>query len=484
MRTLHRHMIRMPKPTSQHSSFCCAVALLAAGFALLLSACASAQTPLPRSAGVAAPLQGGSEEFHASDVPIPNPARGGPRSDEAVSLSQELRLEVAVQQAFARNPEIRAAVARLGEARGRLTDAETYPYNPTAQGQAASRRGGGQSSVDFEVGVGQQIEIAGQRGDRIDTARAELAAERARLLRAQRLLAARVHLAFVAALEARELLEVSRSDVELARRLYDLAQRRLDRGAGTRLDVNVAAAELGRAEARYQAAQAVYQAQRATLAEAMGLETFLPLPQGELHVSLDALPSLEQLVESARAHRADLQVLRDLEAASLARHELARSEAWPDLTLEAFAGHEEASDTIIGGRLSVPIPLFNRNQGRVEETRAQIARVQAERHAGELSVWQEVVAAHARYETSLRTIERLRELVFGTLEQNMELLKRSFEAGKATWPEVVVIRRLLVDAQRELTTAEASARRAWVELKVAAGQMPVPEFNGNRKDEQ
>src|SRR5690606_10516964 len=139
--------------------------------------------------------------------------------------------------------------------------------------------------------------------------------------------------------------EVSRRDMELAERLHDLAQRRLERGAGTQLDVNVAAAELGRAEARYQAAEAAYQAERAALAEAMGLEaTFLPLPQGELHVSLDALPSLERLVESARTHRADLQALRDLEAASRARHELARAEAWPDLTVRAFAGREEGSD--------------------------------------------------------------------------------------------------------------------------------------------
>lgn len=423
-----------------------------------------------RPAAGQSPTVGAPSVRPASELPPPN---------------RELTLEVAVRHAFARNPEIRAAEARLGEARGRLTGAETYPYNPTAQGQAASRRGGGQSSVDFEVGLGQQIEIAGQRGDRIDTARGELAAERARLLRAQRLLAARVHLAFVAALEARELLEVSRRDMELAERLHDLAQRRLERGAGTQLDVNVAAAELGRAEARYQAADAAYQAERAALAEAMGLEaTFLPLPQGELHVSLDALPSLERLVESARMHRADLQALRDLEAASRARHELARAEAWPDLTVRAFAGREEGSDTLVGGGLSIPIPLFNRNQGRVEETRAQIDRVQAERHAGELSVGREVVAAHARYQAGLRTSERLRQLVLGTLEQNIELLQRSFEAGKATWPEVVVIRRALVDAQRELTTAEANARRAWVDLQVAAGQMPVPEPTSHPEEEQ
>ncbi|MGD8862479.1 MAG: TolC family protein [Myxococcales bacterium] len=389
-----------------------------------------------------------------------------------------------MRQAFAHNPEIRAAEARLGEARGRLSGAETYPYNPSVQGRVASRRGGGQSSVDFRVFLNQRLEIAGQRGDRIDTARGELAAERARVIRARRLLAARVHLAFIATLEARELLDVSRRDMELAERLHQLAERRLQRGAGTQLDVNVAGAELGRAEARYQSAEATYRARRAELAEAMGLEpTVVPLARGELHASLGALPPLQQLVKSAQERRADLQALREMEAASRARHQLARSEAWPDLTLRAFAGREEDRDTIIGGGVSVPLPLFNRNQGREQETRARVDRFSAERHAGELSIGREVVAAHARYQAGLRTSERLRQLVLGTLEQNIELLQRSFDAGKATWPEVVVIRRALVDAQRELTTAEANARRAWVELQVAAGRMPLPEPTRHEEQE-
>jgi outer membrane protein TolC len=86
-----------------------------------------------------------------------------------------------------------------------------------------------------------------------------------------------------------------------------------------------------------------------------------------------------------------------------------------------------------------------------------------------------VVAAHARYQAGMHTAEKLRRLVFGTLEQTLDLLQRSFEAGKATWPEVIVIRRTLVDAQRELTAAQAEARRAWTELQLAAGRMPLPE---------
>jgi cobalt-zinc-cadmium efflux system outer membrane protein len=411
-----------------------------------------------------------------------SPAAGAGQSPPPAT---ELTLEQAVEYAFARSPEIRAAEARLDEAQARLTGARTYPYNPVLGGEAASRRGPDRTSTDYGVAVDQEIEIAGQRGKRSATAQAELIAERASLRRTRRLLAARVHLSFVAALETRDLLEIARGDMELAGRLHDLAGRRLDRGAGTQLDVNVAAAERGRTEARFAAAEVRYREARASLAEVVGLDPrSLPLPRGDLHVPLEALPSLPVVAAAALASRADLEALRDLEEASRARHDLARSEAWPNLTLSAFVHREEGTDTIVGGLLAIPIPLFNRNQGRIAEARAGVDRARAEREAGELAVGRQVVAAHARFEAGLRTVERLRQLVLGTLEQSLELLEKSFAAGKATWPEVVVIRRSLVEAQSDLTAAEAAARLAWTELQLAAGRMPVPAWATRPEEEE
>jgi len=211
------------------------------------------------------------------------------------------------------------------------------------------------------------------------------------------------------------------------------------------------------------------------LAEAVGLDAAaMPSPQGALHVPLDPLPEVRELVQAATTRRADLKALREFEAAGRARYELARAEAWPNLTLRAFGGHEEGTDRILGGGFSIPLPLFNRNQGRIEETRAIVERTHSDLQASKLSIGREIVTAHERYRAGVESAKRLRELVLGTLEQNLSLLQRSFEAGKATWPEVIIIRRSAVEAQRELTAAEAEARRAWVELQLAAGRMPAP----------
>ena len=393
-----------------------------------------------------------------------------------------ITLNEAVTQAFTLNPVVRVAEARLQEAEGRLTGAEVYPNNPVLQAGAAARTGNNQTSVDWEVRLQQQIQIAGQRGKRVAAAERELEAERSRLLRAKRLLAANVHLAFVAALRFQQLRHVARTDMELAERLHTVAQRRMERGAATQLDVNVAAAEFGRAEARLQTADARCRVACARLAETIGLDPTVHLdPQGTLHVTLDRPASLETLTQQAQIRRADLKALRDMVAASEARVTWARAVAWPDITVGVSVGHEERTDTLFGGTLSIPIPLFNRNQGQVAQAGAAVKRAQAEQRQRELSAAQEVTSALARYEAALRAANRLRQLVLGTLGQNLELLQRSFDAGKATWPEVVVIRRSLVDAQRQLANAEAQARTAWITLQIASGNMPLPETTPARE---
>ena len=418
--------------------------------------------PSPPPVGRAEPRPETREERPSDPAPGPD-------------QSPALTLEAAVERAFANSPAIRAGRAEVARARARLVGAQTYPWNPTVEGGAGARIGVAQTSLDFDVALAQQVEIAGQRGDRIESAEISVAAQEAIFLRKRRVLAGSVHLAFIFALEARELLEIARQDVDLATRLYELAQRRLLRGSTTQLDVNLAAAELGRSEGRFQAARAEYALTRASLAGTIGLEpSALPRPSGALRVQLNPPPPLDALLGSARGNRSDLDALRELERESRARHALAGSLAWPNLTVRAFVGREEGTDTILGGGVSIPIPLFNRNQGSVHETRAGIGRAAAARETGQLLAEREVVGAHARYESSVRTAERLRQLVLGTLEQSLELLQRSFDAGKATWPEVVLIRRTLVDGQRELTSAEARARRTWIELQVAAGNMPIP----------
>ncbi|MGD8317700.1 MAG: TolC family protein [Myxococcales bacterium] len=387
---------------------------------------------------------------------------------------QEVTLDDALRSAFERHPDLRAAYASVQEARGGLVGARAYPFNPNFLAFAGSRTGMDDGSVDVGLQLNQQVEIAGQRRRRMHTAEAVVEAESATWRREARLLAARVHVTFINALEARKLLEIANADVELTEHLFDFATKRLERGAATQLEVNLAATEFGRSRGRAQLAQGLLEAAGTELGRAMAVNPAAPpTPKGELEVPKETLPPLDDLVAGALRNRADLEAFRAFEQSSEERLRLARSEAAPDITLRGY-WKREGPEKIIGGGGNIAIPLFQRNQGPIAQSKGAVSRTRAQRESAELAVTQETAATRARFQAAAASARQLEEIVLGSLQQNLELLQKSLEAGKTTWAEVLIIRRSLIDARRELVNAQAEAGRAWIQLQLATAQLPIP----------
>ena len=393
------------------------------------------------------------------------------QADEAAP--RQLTLDQAIAEARARSPIVTARRASLEEAEARSVTAETYPHDPELQVRGADREGDGSSSTDWSVKLSQPIEIGGQRRRRMESASADVAAADAALRREERLLAARVTAVFVESLRTRELLEIERANAELVQSLAEVARRRFEAGDVPEIEVNLAQAQLGRARRNLRLAQAAYAVARATLAEVVGLDPVLvPEPVGELELPGRAVAPVSELVDGAIRHRADLEALRNTIEAARARVELARREVVPDLRVEAFYGREEGTDRLIGGSIGIRIPIFNRNQGAIAEAQAAERSASADREAAALQVRREVVEARVRYEAALDASFTLQESVLGTLTENLSLLERSFEAGKAGWADVLVFRGEFIDSRRDHVESLAEAWFAAVELDLAAGRTP------------
>jgi len=369
--------------------------------------------------------------------------------------------------------------AELREVESRLIGAKTLPYNPELELELADRSGPGGSSTDRGLSFSQELEIAGQRRKRVAVANQELAAAQSTFLRHERLVAFEVESAFAEAVRDRELLTVAETDASLAREMLDFSSRRLQRGATTQIEVNFARASAGRAERGTLRAQARYASARSRLAQVAGVEPSLrPRPLGELSDPLDSplqLPPLERLLELAAANRQDLGAAQHQEQASEAAIRLALSEGRPNLAVRAFVQREEAMDDIVGAAVGFSVPLFNRNQGQVAASRAARERRRHEREALRSAIEQEVLEALNDFRAARASAEFLQDQVLGTLEENVELLQRSFAAGRIGATEVVTLRRELVAGRRESIEVQADAWLARIRLALATGTMTLGE---------
>ncbi len=387
----------------------------------------------------------------------------------ASAAAPGLTLEAALEAARSESPQIHRAEAAVGEARGRLVRARTYPFNPTVQAEGADRSGAEGSTTDRGVAVAQELEIAGQRGKRAAAARADVAAAEERLARTRREVLATVERTFAQTIRARDLLEVARADVKLTRSLLSFEERRLEAGAGTRIDVNLARAAAGRAVRRLQEAKASWLESRARLAEAVGLDPSAPpRPVGELPGAPVSLPPLEELTRRALADRADLAALRRERERSERRVALERSLASPNLKLGAFAKREEGDD-IAGLRVGIGLPVFDRNQGGIAEAEASVGWAAAEVATAELAVRREVKSAYGHYRAAAEAVTALEGLVLESLAESLDLLRRAVEAGELSARDVLLLRRELVEGQGEQIRAAGELWIARTDLELAVG---------------
>ena len=394
-----------------------------------------------------------------------DPAATGLTFDRAIALGLE------------RSPQIQSQSAELRRAEAELLRARVYPFNPVIEASRARRDDGQEQTHDREVGISQEVEIAGQRGKRVAAASGSLDAIRLRVSRARQELAANVGEAFVLALQARELEELARFEQEIARSLAEFEQRRLDAGAGTLVDLNLARAAEGRAQRRVELAIAAETAARATVAERIGLSPAdLPRLEGELPESWPNAAPLQDLEIRAIDQRQDLAALKIEIETSAARLRLEQSLAAPNLVLGLATGREadrEYLDTFVAG---VTIPLFNRNQGGIATARANQESAAADLALATLALRSEVATAASRYHATTRALAVFRETVAGTLDENLELVQKSFASGKLRASEVLVFRREFVDSRRELIEAAADAWLARIALDLTTGdtQLPTP----------
>ena len=400
----------------------------------------------------------------AAQPPVPSLASGG-----SISLEQALAL------AFERSPRIEESAARVALAEGVLVGARTYPFNPVLEAEGASRDDGNERTSDREIALSQEIEIAGQRGKRVETASAAAEAARAAFTRSRQELAARVTSSFAAVLRARELAALAAFEREVAAELATFEQRRLDAGAGTLIDLNVTRAAEGRAARRVALAFADEAAARASLAEVVALSVAeLPAAAGKLPDVWPAPAALAELVPLALGQRSDLLALRSEVEAATARIRLERSLATPNLVIGLATGREADQEDLDTVRAGLAIPLFQRNQGGIATARAEQEVLTARLASAELAVRREVTAAWSRAEATSRALAVFLQTVAGTLEENLDLVQRGLAAGKLRGSEVLVFRRELIDSRRELIEAAGDAWLAQIELDLATGTTAVP----------
>jgi outer membrane protein, heavy metal efflux system len=316
-----------------------------------------------------------------------------------------LTLDDAVSLAGRTNPTIRAKeYEQRAVTAGEIT-AGLRP-NPTANFLAEQFGGASDASqVQYTFSVGQPIELGGKRQRRLDSARAATRVTGHELDDVRRQITFLVKKSFGDALAGRESLSLAEQNLQSLDELERIQRFRAERGDISelellRIQVQRFAFERDAADAR-QALKAAKIALRAFVGPEQIAEDFEVV--GDLAFKDVALTQAD-LYRRALANRPDLRAAEAAREKAKADIRLARANAWWDVTPQVEY-QRLGPDNTIGFGFSLPLRIFDRNQGEIARTRAETQRVDAAREAMAVQILAEVDGALASLRTERQKLD-------------------------------------------------------------------------------
>ena len=395
-----------------------------------------------------------------------------------------LNFEEALRRAEEVAPAVGVAQAQLSAGEAQLREANAFLWNnPVAAASATRRRvpqpGLGDAGVtEPALGLSQTFETGGQPAHRRAAAGAAREALALGVPDASRRLRFEVSERFFRVLAAQRRLAIEREGQTIAEEAAALAARRVNAGEDSRLDGNLARIEAERARNQTLASREALARARADLAALLQLPLdALPEAGGDLRPSEGFTPGEELL--DALARRPDLLALERGVEAARRRVDLERAARSPDVTLGVTGGREGpygSRESFAMLSVSVPLPLFRRNDAAIGRAVAELTEAELEQRAVLSAARAELASLLERYSTLEERVQRLSAEVLPALEENLRLSRRARQAGEMAVPQLLIVSRQAIDARRELLEAQAEQRLAASAIEAATAYLqPQPQ---------
>lgn len=354
--------------------------------------------------------------------------------------------------------DIRAAEARILQARLRPNP----DFSVTAEDLTGTRELKNGNSSQTTLQLSQLVELGGKRPARIEEARfGRVLADFDYQVRRVEVLRDTTE-AFVDALVAQRRVALAEETLKLWESAVPLTQRRVEAGKAsavevTRSNVAVALAQIGREQARRDllAAKGRLSAQ---WGETKGVR-FEGL-SGDLG-RLEDVPAFSELVAQLGRNPqiARWTAERERRQATL---RLQQAQAVPNVIAFAgprlFGNADSVSTGVLG--FSMPLPLFNRNQGNIAEARALLSKTGPQERAAEARAFGELSVAYQTLHRASEEIVILNGTVLPGATQSVELLTAGYEAGRFSQLEILDARRTLTSAREQHLRALADYHKA------------------------
>jgi cobalt-zinc-cadmium efflux system outer membrane protein len=383
-----------------------------------------------------------------------------------------IALRDALAAALLGNPELSAVADGIRIEDAHVLQAGVLP-NPELRANVDNFAGGGANrgfdASESALRLTQLVELGGKRARRRDLAGLERDAARWDYEARRASVLATTAKAFIAVLALQERVALATKEVSLAEESAGAVDAQVRAGSGSPAEALRARVAISQSDLVRMTRERELAAARIALAAAWGSAT----PTFERTAGrLDQIappPPLAPLLDGAAANP-DLARWTTELAARDAAVALEEARAVPDVVIGAGPSYyADAGGAGMVVDFSVPLPVFNRNQGNIDAARAARSQADAARRAADTDVRAAVARAHAAVSDSYERAVRLQRDMLPGAEDAYARTREAYAAGAVRALDVLDARRTVFGLRDQRLEALAGYHEAMVDLDRLAG---------------
>ena len=392
---------------------------------------------------------------------------------EVAEPNDVITLRQALALALVHNPELRAFSWEVRASEARRLQASLLP-NPEIEVEVEEVGGTGERSgfdaAETTIQLGQLIELAGKpsKRKRVASLESELAGWDYEAKRLDVL--TEVTHAFVKVLAVQERLTLAEELVQLSEQILNTVTQRVEAGKDSPVEKTKAQVALANARIEQKQSHQRLVSARKQLAATWGsispvfegvtgqLDVTFPIPsETELRRLLAQNPDLARWAIEMQRRRAAL--------------ELEKANAITDPKI--FVGMQrfnEVDDTAVVFGLSIPIPISNRNQGRILEAKYNIAKARRQRGAVEANLYVALADAYQALSSAFVEATDLKNEVLPGAQSAFDATRRGYREGKFDYLMVLDAQRTFFYTRARYIESLAAYHRTRADVERLIGQ--------------
>jgi cobalt-zinc-cadmium efflux system outer membrane protein len=344
------------------------------------------------------------------------------------SPSEILSFESLSSRIRKHNPELAAARFRIDEAVG-LAKQSGRLSNPSLDSGISSNTRANEGNI--EIGITQKFPLTDRLRIEKEISTTEIQAAEAEVKNIERILISDARQEFVKILAIRERKLLLKQQQELAVELAKFISEKSKQGEISPLDA---------AQAKLASLQLTTQERLLNTEETAALGKLRPMLgiTPATAVTLSGNPSTIAVSKNTSIERPDLAAAKLHLRATESSIELAKANRREDIAASFFAEEERSEDapngfnneTIIGFKLSIPLPLWNNNQGNIDAATARRNRKEQEVKAIANQITHESNTAITEIRQWAALITELEDKLLPLAKEQTDLLEKSYKQGQ------------------------------------------------------